>query len=58
MPHLMDDPNSLRPAYHMTGNREDVDFVIGIPTVRRDKENYLMITLKVRNYYVELGNLC
>ncbi|KAL0851871.1 hypothetical protein ABMA28_000167 [Loxostege sticticalis] len=45
LPHLMADPNSLRPAFHMTGGRTFVDVVVGIPTVKRDKESYLMITL-------------
>ncbi|CAK1553951.1 unnamed protein product [Leptosia nina] len=45
LPHLMNDPGSLRPAFHMSGNRGFVNNVIGIPTVKRDKESYLMITL-------------
>ncbi|CAG4961936.1 unnamed protein product [Parnassius apollo] len=45
LPHLMNDPLSLRPSYHMKSGRVFVDVVIGIPTVKRDKESYLMITL-------------
>lgn len=45
--HLMNDGDSLRPAYHMTAGRKFVDVVIGIPTVKRDKESYLMVTLTV-----------
>ncbi|XP_068631065.1 alpha-1,3-mannosyl-glycoprotein 4-beta-N-acetylglucosaminyltransferase A-like isoform X2 [Battus philenor] len=45
LPHLMNDPNSLRPSYHMKSDRAFVDVVVGIPTVRRDKESYLLITL-------------
>ncbi|XP_072930948.1 alpha-1,3-mannosyl-glycoprotein 4-beta-N-acetylglucosaminyltransferase A-like [Epargyreus clarus] len=45
LPHLMNDPYSLRPAYHMKGGRAFAQVVIGIPTVRRDKENYIMTTL-------------
>lgn len=45
MPHLLNDPASLRPLYHMHGNRTSVDIVVGVPTVKRDKENYLMVTL-------------
>ncbi|XP_075990546.1 alpha-1,3-mannosyl-glycoprotein 4-beta-N-acetylglucosaminyltransferase A-like [Anticarsia gemmatalis] len=45
LPHLMNDANSLKPAYHMRGSRTYADIVIGIPTVKRDKESYLMITL-------------
>lgn len=47
LPHLMNDPYSLKPAFHMKGTRNYSDIVFGIPTVRRDKENYLMITLLV-----------
>ncbi|XP_022129570.2 alpha-1,3-mannosyl-glycoprotein 4-beta-N-acetylglucosaminyltransferase A [Pieris rapae] len=45
LPHLMNDPASLRPAFHMNGNRGFVKNVIGIPTVKRDKESYLMTSL-------------
>lgn len=47
LPHLMTDANSLRPAYHMKGYRSFVNVVIGITTVKRDKESYLNITLTV-----------
>ncbi|CAH0716337.1 unnamed protein product, partial [Brenthis ino] len=43
--HLMNDAAALRPAYHMTAGRKLADVVIGIPTVKRDKESYLMVTL-------------
>ncbi|CAH2235840.1 jg4599 [Pararge aegeria aegeria] len=45
LPHLMATPNSLQPAYHLRGGRLFSEVVIGIPTVKRDKESYLMITL-------------
>ncbi|XP_052746744.1 alpha-1,3-mannosyl-glycoprotein 4-beta-N-acetylglucosaminyltransferase A [Bicyclus anynana] len=45
LPHLMASPNSLQPAYHLKGERHLSEVVIGIPTVKRDKESYLMITL-------------
>ncbi|CAH1647351.1 unnamed protein product [Spodoptera littoralis] len=45
LPHLMDDPQSLRPAYHMSGGRSFCEIVVGVPTVKRDKESYLMVTL-------------
>ncbi|XP_047524230.1 alpha-1,3-mannosyl-glycoprotein 4-beta-N-acetylglucosaminyltransferase A isoform X2 [Pieris napi] len=45
LPYLMNDPASLRPAFHMQANRGFVKNVIGIPTVKRDKESYLMVTL-------------
>ncbi|KAL4717431.1 hypothetical protein ACJJTC_000580 [Scirpophaga incertulas] len=45
LPHLMIDHNSLRPAYHMKKGKTFADIVIGIPTVKRDKESYLIVTL-------------
>ncbi|KAF9797221.1 hypothetical protein SFRURICE_006203, partial [Spodoptera frugiperda] len=45
LPHLMDDPQSLKPAYHMSGGRSFCEIVVGVPTVKRDKESYLMVTL-------------
>ncbi|KAI8431250.1 hypothetical protein MSG28_001282 [Choristoneura fumiferana] len=47
MPHLLDDPHSLKPAYHMKGPRQLAEIVVGIPTVKRDKESYLLVTLTV-----------
>lgn len=46
LPHLLDDPNSLRLAYQLTKNRNGVSVVIGVPTVRREKQSYLMDTLQ------------
>lgn len=46
LPHLLDDPNSLRLAYQMSKNRNGVSMVIGVPTVKREKQNYLMDTLQ------------
>lgn len=46
LPHLLDDPNSLRLAYQLTKNRNGVSMVIGVPTVKREKQNYLMDTLQ------------
>lgn len=46
LPHLMNDPNSLKPAYHLRSSRLYADMVIGIPTVKRD-EDYLNKTLSV-----------
>ncbi|XP_026762245.2 alpha-1,3-mannosyl-glycoprotein 4-beta-N-acetylglucosaminyltransferase A-like isoform X2 [Galleria mellonella] len=45
LPHLMNDPLSLRPAYHMKAGNTFADIVLGIPTVKRDKESYLLVTL-------------
>lgn len=47
LPHLLDDPNSLKPAYIMSKGqqRTGVSMVLGIPTVKRDKQSYLLSTL-------------
>lgn len=52
LPHLMNDPHSLRPAYHLRSHRHHFEIVIGIPTVKRDKESYLLVTLMVRTKLV------
>lgn len=46
LPHLLDDPSSLRLAYLMSKNRNGVSVVMGVPTVRREKQSYLMDTLQ------------
>lgn len=45
LPHLLDDANSLRPALLKSRGRTDVNIVLGIPTVRREKQSYLIGTL-------------
>lgn len=45
MPHLLDSPNSLKPALHVSQEREKVSLVFGIPTIRREKMSYLLDTL-------------
>ncbi|ALC44609.1 CG9384 [Drosophila busckii] len=45
LPHLLDDPASLRPAYLQSKGRSDVSIVLGVPTVRREKQSYLLGTL-------------
>lgn len=47
LPHLLDDPNSLKPAYAVAKgpSRPGVSVVLGIPTVKRDKQSYLLSTL-------------
>lgn len=46
LPHLLDDPSSLRPAFLMSrGSRQGVTMVLGVPTVKRDKQSYLLSTL-------------
>ena len=46
LPHLLNDPNSLRPAFIHSKGRYGVSMVLGIPTVRREVQSYLMATLK------------
>lgn len=46
LPHLLDDTGSLRPAYLLSKGRTGVSIVLGIPTVKRDRESYLMDTLQ------------
>lgn len=46
LPHLLDDPSSLRPAFLMSRGRQGISVVLGIPTVKRDKQSYLMGTLQ------------
>ncbi|XP_060521150.1 alpha-1,3-mannosyl-glycoprotein 4-beta-N-acetylglucosaminyltransferase B isoform X2 [Cylas formicarius] len=45
MPHLLDHSSSLRLAYVMSKGRTGVSMVLGIPTVKRDKQTYLIDTL-------------
>lgn len=45
LPHLLDDPASLRPAFLLSKGRQGVSVVLGIPTVKRDKQSYLLGTL-------------
>lgn len=47
LPHLLDDPNSLKPAFHLVRGppRQGVSIVLGIPTVKREKQSYLLSTM-------------
>lgn len=45
MPHLLDSPSSLKPALHISKEREGVSLVFGIPTIKREKTSYLLDTL-------------
>lgn len=45
LPYLLDDPNSLKPALLRSHGRSDVSIVLGIPTVVREKQSYLLGTL-------------
>lgn len=46
LPHLLNDPNSQRPAFIHSKGRTGVSVVLGIPTVKREVQSYLMATLK------------
>ena len=45
LPHLLDDSASLQPSYIESKKRQGVSIVIGIPTVKRDKQSYLVETI-------------
>lgn len=47
LPHLLDDSKSLLPAFvHSKGIKTNANIVLGIPTVKRAVQNYLMMTIK------------
>jgi alpha-1,3-mannosylglycoprotein beta-1,4-N-acetylglucosaminyltransferase A/B len=46
LPHLLDSPSSLRPAFCFSRGRTGVSMVLGIPTVRREVQSYLLATLQ------------
>jgi alpha-1,3-mannosylglycoprotein beta-1,4-N-acetylglucosaminyltransferase A/B len=46
LPHFLNDPNSLRPAFVQSKGRSGVSMVLGVPTVKREVQSYLMATLK------------
>lgn len=46
LPHFLNDPNSLRPAFMQSKGRTGVSMVLGVPTVKREVQSYLMATLK------------
>lgn len=46
LPHLLDDATSLKPAFLQSKGRSGVTIVLGIPTVRREKQSYLLGTLQ------------
>ncbi|XP_033631482.1 alpha-1,3-mannosyl-glycoprotein 4-beta-N-acetylglucosaminyltransferase B-like [Asterias rubens] len=45
MPHLIGKPDSLEPALHLSKGTAQVSIVIGVPTIKRDVESYIMETL-------------
>ncbi|KAJ8877752.1 hypothetical protein PR048_022207 [Dryococelus australis] len=46
LPHLMDNPLSLRPAFTLSRGRSGVSIVMGVPTVKRELQSYLLATLQ------------
>ncbi|XP_067003248.1 alpha-1,3-mannosyl-glycoprotein 4-beta-N-acetylglucosaminyltransferase B isoform X2 [Anabrus simplex] len=46
LPHLLESPASLRPAYILSRGRTGVSIVLGVPTVKREVQSYLMATLQ------------
>ncbi|XP_015121192.1 alpha-1,3-mannosyl-glycoprotein 4-beta-N-acetylglucosaminyltransferase B [Diachasma alloeum] len=46
LPHFLNDPNSLRPAFLQSKGRTGVSMVLGVPTVKREVQSYLLATLK------------
>lgn len=46
LPHFLNDPNSLRPAFVQSKGRSGVSMVLGVPTVKREVQSYLLTTLK------------
>ncbi|KAM4053685.1 alpha-1,3-mannosyl-glycoprotein 4-beta-N-acetylglucosaminyltransferase-like protein MGAT4D [Anomaloglossus baeobatrachus] len=46
LPHLLAHEGSLQPIVHYGHGRTGVSIVIGIPTVKRDKQSYLLETLR------------
>ncbi|XP_071446350.1 alpha-1,3-mannosyl-glycoprotein 4-beta-N-acetylglucosaminyltransferase B [Hetaerina americana] len=46
LPHLLDEPLGLRPAFTLSGGRTGVSVVLGVPTVKREVQSYLLATLK------------
>ncbi|XP_071496280.1 alpha-1,3-mannosyl-glycoprotein 4-beta-N-acetylglucosaminyltransferase B-like [Diadema antillarum] len=45
MPHLQKKPHGLRPALQLSQGNTGVSIVIGVPTIKREVETYLMETL-------------
>ncbi|XP_011494868.1 PREDICTED: alpha-1,3-mannosyl-glycoprotein 4-beta-N-acetylglucosaminyltransferase B [Ceratosolen solmsi marchali] len=46
LPHLLNNPNSLHPAFIHSKGRSGVSIVLGIPTVKREIQSYLIATLR------------
>ncbi|CAB3361416.1 Hypothetical predicted protein [Cloeon dipterum] len=46
LPHLLYNPSSLKPSYQKTKGRNGVSMVLGVPTVKRAAQSYLLTTLQ------------
>merc|ERR1712130_1095080 len=46
LPNTVNFPNSFNPAFKISRNRAHVSMVIGIPTVKRQYQSYLVTTLQ------------
>ncbi|XP_014215110.1 alpha-1,3-mannosyl-glycoprotein 4-beta-N-acetylglucosaminyltransferase B [Copidosoma floridanum] len=46
LPHLLGHQNSLRPNLIHSRGRSGISMILGVPHVRREKQNYLLSTLK------------
>ncbi|XP_073974026.1 alpha-1,3-mannosyl-glycoprotein 4-beta-N-acetylglucosaminyltransferase a isoform X1 [Rhodnius prolixus] len=46
LPHLLLSPTSLRPAYSLSKGRSGVSVIMGVPTVKREVQSYLLSTLQ------------
>ena len=46
LPHIVQSPKSLNPAFKWSKGRSGVSMVLGIPTVKRDHQSYLQSTLR------------
>ena len=46
LPHVVNVPKSLQPDFKWSRNKSHVPMIIGIPTVKREKQSYLDSTLK------------
>lgn len=60
MPHLIGHPDSLKPVYKLSRQRYGASIVIGIPTIKRDKVEYLTQTVGslIQGMSVEEQNMC
>lgn len=46
LPHLLSNPDGLQPSYKLSKGRTGVTTVLGVPTVKRDVQSYLISTLQ------------